>query len=318
MDCNRSSQLISLSIDQMLSEVEQLELEKHLATCEECKEEYEMFQSIQSALNSEEAASLPDDFHSHLMTRIEEEKVSTSEESNVVPLRKPIYKRFSYKQFNVAAAIIIVVIFGIIGVSNLDTFYQSANESAVQMDASTYESEEAIPVEMKTESKVDRSLMLTADKEATGTSPDMAEKSVVTKEAKMDVANEVVEDLAETTMEIATMDEVAEEADHSEEVSSFTVAPEQALEKDNDMAVTESVEQAVVVQYSDTNDDQASNSSEMQREDEGSEKLLKSAEEPHNEVPVQEVSNLPTILLSIIAGFFSILGIGLLIYRKHR
>ena len=67
MDCNQIQDLMSLALDDMLNKEEMQQFKGHIDGCSECREEYELFQSIHSTLTSEDAASLPDGFHEELM-----------------------------------------------------------------------------------------------------------------------------------------------------------------------------------------------------------------------------------------------------------
>lgn len=89
MDCMHAGELMSLAIDQMLSEEEHKQFEKHINECSACREEYEMYVSIQETLLTSEPASLPENFHADLMNRINEEKV--------IDLHSVKKKRFNYR-----------------------------------------------------------------------------------------------------------------------------------------------------------------------------------------------------------------------------
>lgn len=133
MDCRAIEELMSLSIDGMLNDEEQQQLNTHLEECSECREIYALYQSVQATLADEEPASLPERFHDDLMNRIREEKV--------VPLKR----RFHYKQWNIAAAVVILIAFGWIGYNNMNMYQQyttETNQSVMEKAAETTEETE--------------------------------------------------------------------------------------------------------------------------------------------------------------------------------
>lgn len=141
MDCKRSSELISLAIDQMISSEDSAELEIHLLSCECCKEEYELLQSIQQSLTiiGTEEAELPSGFHTELMQRIKSIEVQAHDEVVTKDKSIPLWRRVNQKYMNLAAVMVLVVVFALIGVINLDNIRQS-NDSAVMEKATSTES----------------------------------------------------------------------------------------------------------------------------------------------------------------------------------
>ncbi len=130
MDCNRSNELMSLAIDQMLTKEETMAFEAHLESCDTCREDYYLYQSINADLSEiGTEAELPDGFHRTLMKRLGKEFVSDEVEespSKVIPL----WRRINRRTMNVAAMFALVVVFALVGVRSLNNVGVS-DESAV-------------------------------------------------------------------------------------------------------------------------------------------------------------------------------------------
>lgn len=107
MSCEYMQELISLSIDGESTEKEEIELNKHLKECEDCRDELELQKAIQVALKETTAYSLPEDFHSNIMNTIE--KISIEE-------KRPIFK-FTY--FNKVAVILLFVMITFLGIKEI-------------------------------------------------------------------------------------------------------------------------------------------------------------------------------------------------------
>ena len=123
MDCNRCEELMERAIDNTLNPEELTEFQAHLDQCPECQEAYELYSHIMVGLSTIEEQALPEDFHSSLMERIEEEslkKIEAAEERESSSAKViPFYRRFNRQYVNVAAALILVTIFAIIGFDTL-------------------------------------------------------------------------------------------------------------------------------------------------------------------------------------------------------
>jgi len=68
--------MISSYIDKDLNDIEKVELEKHIAECKECREEYENLLDIIAACGNLEEVELPQNFRTELHQRLTEEKKS--------------------------------------------------------------------------------------------------------------------------------------------------------------------------------------------------------------------------------------------------
>lgn len=359
MDCSRANELISLAVDGMLTDEEMNKLQTHMDNCVSCREDYDLFMSIHSTLASEPAASLPDNFHSDLMSKIQVEADSRLEASSdtdviqltdrkphdgiqigidddaeehsssqsvtesgdayekITPIKKPLYKRFNYRQFNIAAVIVVVLVFGVIGVSNLNRMNQIVMDETATMTGSSSTSE------MKTESK--------ADMEETASEPEMMEKampkeSVTSDSATVEKAEEVaVMNIAESDMDTAE-EETADDAmtkdgtrmaeqPESEEAAVITV------EFSEDVIITDTSDD--VAEFTVTSDDDVENAggsdSQMAREDGGNEFQLKS--ETVDLTSTGNAAEQPG-RLSVLAGFvlggIAIVGAGVFIYLRRR
>ncbi len=120
MKCNDVRELISLYIDNRVSESEKQEIENHLKDCQECEQELKLLENVvhkSHQLNSEK--ELPKDFHAQLMARIKAEEQNTRKTSSYNPWYSVV-----------AAAFVVVLIFGIIGISKLGTYNNPEHKTA--------------------------------------------------------------------------------------------------------------------------------------------------------------------------------------------
>ncbi len=74
MKCETIRNMISSYIDKDLNDIEKTELEKHLAECEQCREEYESMLDIIAVCGNLEEIELPQNFRTELHQRLVEEK----------------------------------------------------------------------------------------------------------------------------------------------------------------------------------------------------------------------------------------------------
>ncbi|TCT17098.1 putative zinc finger protein [Natranaerovirga pectinivora] len=97
MNCNKVQSLISLYLDNSLSEIEKLELEKHIENCPSCKEEVRTYAFLMSELSHlDDEKDLPEHYHKDLMSKLK----NTSQKK----------KRFNYRPYISSAAAIILVV----------------------------------------------------------------------------------------------------------------------------------------------------------------------------------------------------------------
>lgn len=170
MDCNRSNELISLSLDDMLTDQEQIELNEHLESCDQCKEDYTLYQSIQEGLGEIEEVELPVGFHEELMGRIEKTSVDPVQEDKVTPL----WQRLNRRYINVAAAFVLVVVFALIGFDALEEGRNSSDmampemavEKAAVMEDSTLAGEPKMASDNQVEQEAARTTAFEASEEA--------------------------------------------------------------------------------------------------------------------------------------------------------
>lgn len=86
-NCHKYQELISLYLDNMLSEKEKEEFEKHMESCEECRLELLGLKALLSELNSLPELDLPDGFHQRAMAKLKEKGA-----------KKPAFS-FSFRNF---------------------------------------------------------------------------------------------------------------------------------------------------------------------------------------------------------------------------
>lgn len=102
MKCNEMEFLISLHIDNQLSDQEQKELLQHFEVCDQCRQTYKDFLNIRSFLSKENNIEISPDFEKNLMKKIKTININKTE--NVF---HPNHKR---KIILLAAGLLFVVI----------------------------------------------------------------------------------------------------------------------------------------------------------------------------------------------------------------
>ncbi len=78
MKCETIRNMMSSYIDKDLNDIEKAEIEKHLAECEECREEYESLLDIIAVCANLEEVELPQNFRTELHQKLVEEKKKRS------------------------------------------------------------------------------------------------------------------------------------------------------------------------------------------------------------------------------------------------
>lgn len=141
MDCNKAQELMSLALDDMLTDTEKQALELHMQQCETCREAYDLYLSIHHELQSVATVEVPSGFHEELMDKLKED---------IKQVHK--HKRFNYRSFNVAAVIVFVIIFGVISIDYLEDFRSDIelSDSAVSIHRGEVEKKSEV-VESKME-----------------------------------------------------------------------------------------------------------------------------------------------------------------------
>ena len=108
MECSIILDLLSPYIDNEVTEEERELVEKHLSECPSCAEEYHILKSVLNELSLIEDRDLPAGFHEDLMN-----KIGVKKKRNIL--------RFTRQAFPVAAAaFMLVLVIGVVGLSNLD------------------------------------------------------------------------------------------------------------------------------------------------------------------------------------------------------
>ncbi|MDF1618281.1 anti-sigma factor family protein [Petrocella sp. FN5] len=124
MVCIKAQEWIQLHIDRSLDYSNEALLMAHLKECDVCSKEYEVLMSIHQVLQSTDEVDLPSDFHETLMKKIE---------------KRPKKRRSIYfiKQLNIAAVVVFVLVFGLIGINNLNQNKSIHNDEAIEEMFST-------------------------------------------------------------------------------------------------------------------------------------------------------------------------------------
>ncbi|HQL35558.1 MAG TPA: DUF4349 domain-containing protein [Bacillota bacterium] len=104
MKCETIKNMMSSYIDKDLNNIEKAEFEKHLAVCEECREEYESLLDIIAACGNLEEIELPQNFRTELHQRLNEEKSKRNFFSGIMGS-----KRMKMATGLVAAALVIAI-----------------------------------------------------------------------------------------------------------------------------------------------------------------------------------------------------------------
>lgn len=145
MDCIRSSEMMSEALDKRLCQDDAVEFEAHIASCDLCSEEYDLYKSIQDNLNrlGDDQTDLPSGFHEQLMKKVTELNDTTARPDRVLPL----WKRVNRRSMNIAAVLVFVVVFALIGINNLDPNKKSNDTVVMEMTGITEETavEDAAP-----------------------------------------------------------------------------------------------------------------------------------------------------------------------------
>ncbi|HYE83247.1 MAG TPA: DUF4349 domain-containing protein [Clostridia bacterium] len=117
MKCETIRNMISSYIDKDLNDIEKAELEKHIAECKECREEYESMLDIIAVCGNLEEIELPQNFRAELHQRLVEEKKKKSFFSGIMGNRN-----MRMASGLVAAALVIAI-----GLGSLPLFLYNNN-----------------------------------------------------------------------------------------------------------------------------------------------------------------------------------------------
>jgi hypothetical protein len=121
MKCETIRNLMSSYIDKDINNIEKAEFEKHLAGCEECREEYKSLIDIIAACGNLEEIELPQNFRTELHQRLNEENKKRNFFSGIIGNR-----RMKMATGLVAAALVIAI-----GIGSIPLFFNN-NMKATQ------------------------------------------------------------------------------------------------------------------------------------------------------------------------------------------
>lgn len=116
MKCIEYRELISAYVDEMLNPQEEEKLIAHLKTCQNCREEVEIFKEMRQMCQQMEEVSLPEGFHEKLMKQIKHEE----------QVKSPIIK-FAFR-WKYGGALVATMLVGILFFSQLGTFYSRSKQ----------------------------------------------------------------------------------------------------------------------------------------------------------------------------------------------
>lgn len=122
MKCETIRNMMSSYIDKDLNSIEKTEFEKHLAECEECREEYEILFDIIAACGNLEEIELPQNFRTELHQRLNEVKKKRNLFSGIMGS-----KRMKMATGLVAAALVIAI-----GIGSAPLLFNISNSKMAQ------------------------------------------------------------------------------------------------------------------------------------------------------------------------------------------
>lgn len=216
MDCTKVSSIMSSYIDDQLSLEEKKMFEEHIANCDSCKEELDFMVNILKDVNDlKDEMELPSDFHENLMVEIDKVKSSRKHTSKITKLNE-----FRKYYTTVAAVFIALLIFGIIGISNLNKYTQD-----------DYLTKEALPIEQESRAmpenivthdssnNTNNSFSLTADK-----STDIEPKDE-TRIMRSDFGRSAKESVSESDSQYTSREKVSMKSNEIERVKTKDESP---------------------------------------------------------------------------------------------
>lgn len=135
MECFEIKENLSLYIDQMLDDTQMKEISEHLSCCEACRQDYEILLTNINLLKSIPEIALPSDFDLELRSALNNAKTL------------PIYKRFNWKAYSLAAAVFLLMIVSVsanflnqkdnmlqMNTASINDSYKAPNESQLKSD----------------------------------------------------------------------------------------------------------------------------------------------------------------------------------------
>ncbi len=133
LKCEETRELMSLFIDNELTDAEQAVFNKHITTCSQCKQELKLLQDIVAVFNTVEEVELPDDFKEQLHGKLVKTKKSIQQTN------PPWYRNWRTYS-GIAACILIAVSLKTLGYSPFSTSHIKQAEKAYVADANLEES----------------------------------------------------------------------------------------------------------------------------------------------------------------------------------
>lgn len=135
MKCETIRNMISSYIDKDLNDIEKTELEKHLAQCEQCREEYESMLDIIAICGNLEEIELPQNFRTELHQRLIEEKKKISFFGGIL----------EKKSMKVATGLVAAVLVIAIGIGSSSLLFDKSMKIAQTEDSAEEYSRAAEP-----------------------------------------------------------------------------------------------------------------------------------------------------------------------------
>lgn len=109
--CEQTREMLSLYIDDMLSETEKETVQSHLAECEACREDYEMLLAVKQSMADMPQLEVSDRFRTGLHEKLVAE---AAKKTSSAPARRPLWYRLSG-----AAAAVAVIAVSVIALNNM-------------------------------------------------------------------------------------------------------------------------------------------------------------------------------------------------------
>lgn len=130
MHCETVKEMLWAYLEQETTAEEAVEIEKHLAGCAACREEYDAQKEILGMLSNLPEEELPEGYHAELMQKIQAE-------AKVVPITAKKKKQPIWRQWGMIAAAVLMVIAagGMEGLLSMREGQQAAVEQARMMQA---------------------------------------------------------------------------------------------------------------------------------------------------------------------------------------
>ncbi len=140
--CNEITDLISASLDNMLTEQEQTELDSHLAVCPACSALYAQLRDLHQACADLDELSAPNGFSARVMECIAAD-CTQEQPTNVIPFPAKKTVRSPWKRWGITAAAVAIVVLGAVslpGQLNMSTKDAAAPEAMMACDVAEPES----------------------------------------------------------------------------------------------------------------------------------------------------------------------------------